>query len=181
MIRMKGKVIRKWSSPRSWNKCVSKARRDSGNLFDRFKPFIFPAILLICYFMWVWSDADPMKRVSFASMIYILIGLGVILYLLIVVTTICQRGMTVIRDHGIESGYSGNRLWSPYSSMEWFYIDEDSMEGEVFTFLTWMSQDSNEESFSVLPSAKESVDIRSLLLGRGVREIDDVEYQSLDD
>ena len=43
------------------------------------------------------------------------------------------------------------KRWIPWSEINYFYADEDTMGRLTFRFLSWMSKDQAEEELSVVP------------------------------
>jgi hypothetical protein len=58
---------------------------------------------------------------------------------------------TTIYEQGIVHGSLTRKQWIPWSSIEYFYVEEESLGQQTFRFLTWLRLGADDEEFSVVP------------------------------
>lgn len=142
----------KWSEPAKWRKTARTHAREQGiSTFPKFTWFVvFP--LIGGFGIWVWADADPATRASVPVLMATVLGMfGFILGIGWLYVRINCTKTTTIYDHGLVHGSLTRKEWIPWSDMDYFYLNEDSIGQHTFRFLNWSRADVDDEEFSVVP------------------------------
>jgi len=117
-----------------------------------------------------WSKADPEKRVAPISLVLMLILLFAVLTVLVWGSIMLRPTVTSLHDYGILHGLRFSRRWSPFDTIQTFYIEEEEFQGRRFKFLNWQENGLEDESYAVIPSDVDATAIAALLKSKGVEQ-----------
>jgi len=78
--------------------------------------------------------------------------------------------VTSLHDYGILHGLRFSRRWSPFDTIQTFYIEEEEFQGRRFKFLNWQENGLEDESYAVIPSDVDATAIAALLKSKGVEQ-----------
>ena len=124
-------------------------------------------ILLI----WEWNDADPAKRVGIPMLILIQMVLFAFLLGMGWLNVRLNRTVTTLREEGISYGPRFKQRWIPWFCLEWFYVDEQSVESTAFRFINWKERD-EDQKYSVLPDTVDQNLVIEAFKSKSIKEID---------
>jgi hypothetical protein len=148
----RGRAIMSWTEPDTWRTAALSHAKQQG--ISTFPWFTWISVLGIVggLIAWEWSNADPTKRASVPMLLCIITALFCFFVVLGWIHVRLNRTTkTTIYERGIFHESLTKKQWIPWCSIEYFYVEEESLGQQTFRFLTWLRLGANDEEFSVVP------------------------------
>jgi hypothetical protein len=168
----RGKSIISWSEPNTWRKAAMAHAKQQG--ISSFPWFTWIATLGLVggLVVWEWSNADPTKRASVPILQCIIMALLCFFFLMgLIYARLNRATKTTIYEQGIVHGSLSKKQWIPWSSMKYFYVEEESLGQNSFRFLTWSRFDADDEEFSVVPDDVDLVTVVGHFKNKKVEQV----------
>ncbi len=160
-----------WSEPAAWNQAATNYAPSQGRSTFPWSTWLVSFSLLAGLMIWDWINADPAVRASIPRLIGIIVAL--LCFLLCmgrIYVRFTRTKRTTIYEGGVVHGSRLEKQWIPWSSIEYFDIDENRMGRWTFRFLTWKMVDQEEEDFSVVPDSVDISAVVDLFSNKGVEQ-----------
>jgi len=101
---------------------------------------------------WEWSNADATKRATVPMLLCSIMAFFCFLVLMGWIDVRLNRATkTTVYERGMVHGSLTRKQWIPWSSIEYFCVEEESLGQQTFRFLTWLRLGADDEEFSVVP------------------------------
>lgn len=161
-----------WTEPSTWrNAAMAHAKQHGSSTFSWFT-WIAVLGLLGGLIVWEWSNADPTRRVSVPMLLCSMTALFCFFFVMGWIYARLNRATkTTIYEQGIVHGSLSNKQWIPWSSMKYFYVEEESLGQNSFRFLTWSRFDADEEELSVVPDDVDLVSVVGHFISKKVEQV----------
>ena len=141
-----------WTEPSAWRTAALAHAKQQG--VSTFPWFTWIAVLGLVdgLIVWEWSNAEPTKRASVPMLLCIMMALSCFFVVMGWIHVRLNRvTTTTVYERGMVHGSMIRKQWIPWSSIEYFYVEEESLGRQKFRFLTWLRRGSDDEEFSVVP------------------------------
>ena len=141
-----------WQEPETWRKAALVHAKQEGVSTFPWLTWITVLGLVGGLIVWEWMGADPATRASVPKLIGIILALFSFFFGMAWIHVRINRATkTTVYEQGIVHGPLLRKRWIPWSEIEHFHVEEDSIGQQAFRFLTWQRLGADDEEFSVVP------------------------------
>lgn len=157
----RGKPILSWSEPADWQRAANRLARTEGGARFPWRTWSLALALFAGWSVASWLDADPAGRPGIPGLVGIIAsGCAFFLALGWIRVRLGRGKRTTIFEGGLLHGSRFESRWTPWSRIECFALDQETLGPWTFRFLSWRKIGEEDEDYSVVP---DSVDLSRLV------------------
>jgi hypothetical protein len=175
----RGTELMKWNEPRAWLAAARAQARSEGKSSHYVAKWLVALVMVAGTVAYQWYIADTEKRVAPIILALVVIVLFIFLTALAWCSNLLRSTVTFLYQNGILHGPRFSRKWTPFRSIEVFYMEEDEFQSRPFTFLNWQESGWEEESYAVVPFEVDTAEIIALFKSKGIEQAVEINDDNL--